>query len=83
MIVFSWAQRSEPTAIKGLTPMESKIKENLTPPIENIIVSVVEPGTPNYPEAGTKADKGNEAKDDGDVTVRASPIEGLCREKHK
>jgi hypothetical protein len=38
---------------------------------------------PMCPEAKTKADEGNEAKDDGDIASKASIIESLCKQKHK
>ena len=34
-------------------------------------------GTPHFPKSKIKANETNEAKGDGDIATRASPVEGL------
>ena len=67
----------EPTGVEGLTSVKGENQSELALSVENNTASAAEPGTPDCPEVGTRAKKCNEAKDDGDVAIRASSVEGF------
>lgn len=67
----------DPTGVEGLTPTEAENQSEPTLSVENNIASASEPGTPNFPEVGTGDDECNEAKDDGDMAVGASPVQSF------
>jgi len=57
----------EPTTVKGLTPTEDKNQRKYFSLVENGTTSVAEPGTLDYPEAGSGVSEGNETKYNGDI----------------
>lgn len=67
----------EPTGVESSAAAEGENERESALPADNNTASAAEPGTPDCPEGGTGAGEVNEAKDDGDVAARASPVEGL------
>lgn len=67
----------EPTGVESSAAAEGENERESALLVDNNNASAAEPGTPDCPEGGTGAGEVNEAKDDGDVAARASPVEGL------